>query len=141
MGSEMCIRDRYMITCIYTRRIKKGIPRWGTVQMAHAERPRTINYVLAESSRWLLHRRRDTKINITGCREKNKKINRKEKRKRLNVKTTTTTTTTTITVPTYTHTINKKGSTTRTAESVGLWHESTRVDQERKSCDGLKATN
>ena len=51
----------------------KRIPRWGRVQMTQqAERTRTsIKYVLAESSRWLLHRRRDTKkINIPGCREK-----------------------------------------------------------------------
>ena len=46
--------------------------------MTQAERTRTIKYVLAESSRWLLHRRRDTKkINIPGCRNKI----RKEKRK------------------------------------------------------------
>ena len=33
-----------------------------------------MKYVLAESSRWLLHRRRDTKkINIPGCREKIRK--------------------------------------------------------------------
>ena len=46
-----------------------------------AERTRTIKFVLAESSRWLLHRRRDTKkINIPGCREKSKKRkNRKTK--------------------------------------------------------------
>ena len=49
--------------------------------MTQAERTRTIKYVLAESRRWLLHRRRDTKkINIPGCREKNKK-RKKEKRK------------------------------------------------------------
>ena len=48
--------------------------------MTQAERTRTIKYVLAESSRWLLHRRRDTKkIKIPGCR--NKKKERKEKRK------------------------------------------------------------
>ena len=36
----------------------------------HAERTRTIKYVLAESSRWLLHRRRDTrKINIQTYRD------------------------------------------------------------------------
>ena len=48
-----------------------------------AERTRTIKYVpvLAESSRWLLHRGRDTKkINIPGCRKKIRK-ERKEKRK------------------------------------------------------------
>ena len=50
--------------------------------MTQAERTRTITYVLAESSRWLLHRRRDTKkINIqVGCRIKISK-ERKEKRK------------------------------------------------------------
>ena len=65
-----------------TKRIKnKIIPRWGRVQMTQAERTRTIKYVLAESSRWLLHRRRDTKkINIPGCRKKIRK-ERKEKRK------------------------------------------------------------
>ena len=48
--------------------------------MTQAERTRTTKYVLAESSRWLLHRRRDTKkINIPGCRKKIKE--RKEKRK------------------------------------------------------------
>ena len=31
------------------------IPRWGRVQMTRAERTRTIECVLAESSRWLLH--------------------------------------------------------------------------------------
>ena len=36
-----------------------------------AEKKRTIEYVLAESSRWLLHRRRDTKkIHIPGCMDK-----------------------------------------------------------------------
>ena len=49
--------------------------------MAQAERTRIIKYVLAESSRWLLHRPRDTKkINIPGCREKVRK-ERKEQRK------------------------------------------------------------
>ena len=49
--------------------------------MTQAERTRTIKYVLAESSRWRLHRRRDTKkINIPGCRKKIRK-ERKEKRK------------------------------------------------------------
>jgi len=49
--------------------------------MTQAERTRTIKYVLAESSRWLLHRRRDTKkINIPGCREK-KEEKQNEKRK------------------------------------------------------------
>ena len=58
--------------------------RWGRVQMTQrAEIARTINikYVHAESSRWLLHRRRDTKkINLPGCREKVRK-ERTEKRK------------------------------------------------------------
>ena len=49
--------------------------------MTQAERTRTIKYVLDESSRWLLHRRRDTKkINMPGCRKKVRK-ERKEKRK------------------------------------------------------------
>ena len=49
--------------------------------MTQAERTRTIKYLLVESSRWLLHRRRDTKkINIPGCREKIRK-ERKEKQK------------------------------------------------------------
>ena len=49
--------------------------------MTQAERTRTIKYALAESSRWLLHGRKDTKkINIPGCREKTKK-KKKEKRK------------------------------------------------------------
>ena len=38
-----------------------------------AERTRTIKYVLAKSSRWLLHRRKDTKkMNTPGCRKKNR---------------------------------------------------------------------
>ena len=42
--------------------------------MTQAERTRAIKYVLAESGRWLLHRRRDTKkINISGCRKKIRK--------------------------------------------------------------------
>ena len=50
--------------------------------MTQAEIIRTIQYVLAESSRWLLHRRRDTKqTNIPGCRKKKKEKKRKEKRK------------------------------------------------------------
>ena len=51
--------------------------------MTQAERTRTIKYVLAESSRWLLHRRRrDTKkINIPGCREK-KSVENKTKTKK-----------------------------------------------------------
>ena len=49
--------------------------------MTQARRIRPKKYVLAESSRWLLHRRRDTKkINIPGYREKKRK-ERKEKRK------------------------------------------------------------
>ena len=48
--------------------------------MTQAERTRTIKYVLAESSKWLLHRRTDTKINIPECRKKIRK-ERKEKRK------------------------------------------------------------
>ena len=56
------------------------------VQMTQAGRTRTIKYALAESSRWLLHRRRDTKkINIPGCRKKIRK-ERKEKRKTKNRK-------------------------------------------------------
>ena len=50
--------------------------------MTQAEKTRTIKYVLAESSsRWLLHRRRDTKkITIPGCRKKiRKKIKEKQK--------------------------------------------------------------
>ena len=65
------------------KRIKnKRIPSWGRVQMTQqAEIRRTIKYVLAVSTRWLLHRRRDTKkINMRGCREKKRK-DRKEKRK------------------------------------------------------------
>ena len=52
--------------------------------MTQAERTRTKKYVLAESSRWLLHRRRDTKkINIPVCRRKKeeKKEKKNEKRK------------------------------------------------------------
>ena len=48
----------------------------------HAERTRTIKYVLAESSRWLLHRRRDTKkIDIPGCRTKIRKEKNEKKTK------------------------------------------------------------
>ena len=48
--------------------------------MTQAERARTIRCAPAESSRWLLHRRRGTKrINIPGCREKMRK-ERKEKK-------------------------------------------------------------
>ena len=46
--------------------------------MTQAERTRTIKYVLAESSRWLLRRRDTKKINIPGCREKNKKIKKRK---------------------------------------------------------------
>ena len=63
-----------------TKRIKnKRIPRWGRVQMTRAERTRTIKYVLAESSRWLPHRRRVTK-KIKHTVMQGKKV-RKEKRK------------------------------------------------------------
>ena len=49
--------------------------------MTQAERTRTIKYVLAESSRWRLHKRRDTnKINIPGCREKKVRKTKNEKR-------------------------------------------------------------
>ena len=48
-----------------------------------AERTRFMNYALAESSRWLLHRRRDTmKINIPGCRKKNKNRKKRKNEKR-----------------------------------------------------------
>ena len=41
-----------------TKEFRDGV---GRVQMTQqAERTRTTKYVLAESSRWLLHRRRDT---------------------------------------------------------------------------------
>ena len=51
--------------------------------MTQAERTRTIKYVLAESIRWLLHRRRDMeKINIPGCRKKNKKRKKRKNEKR-----------------------------------------------------------
>ena len=50
--------------------------------MTQAERTRTIKVVLAESSRWLLHRRMDTKkINMRGCRKKKGKQTKNEKRK------------------------------------------------------------
>ena len=52
--------------------------------MTQAKRTRTISIsgiILAESSRWLLHRRRDTKMNIPGCRKKKKNEKKKEKRK------------------------------------------------------------
>ena len=49
--------------------------------MTRTETTRTIKYVLAESSRWLLHRRRNTKkLNIPGCREKNKKRKTKSRK-------------------------------------------------------------
>ena len=50
--------------------------------MTQAKRTRTTKYVLAESSsRWLLHRRTDTKkLNIPGCREKNKKRKTKSRK-------------------------------------------------------------
>ena len=48
--------------------------------MTLAERTCTVKYVLAESSRWLLHRRRDTKkMDIPGCRKKKKKKKKKKK--------------------------------------------------------------
>ena len=65
------------------KRIKnKRITRWVGEQMTlHVD---TIKYALAERSRWLLYRRRDTKsVNIPGCRKKNKK---RKKRKTKNVK-------------------------------------------------------
>ena len=50
--------------------------------MTQAERTRTIKYVLGESSRLMLHRRRDTKkINIPGCRKKDEKEKKNKKRK------------------------------------------------------------
>ena len=49
--------------------------------MTQAERTRTIKYVLAESSRWLLHRRRNTKINIPGCRKNFEKEEKPKSRK------------------------------------------------------------
>ena len=46
--------------------------------MTQTERTRTIKYVLAERSRWLLHRRRDTKkINIPGA-GKSKRTEKRE---------------------------------------------------------------
>ena len=50
--------------------------------MTQAERAGTVKDVLAESSRWLLHRRRDTKkINIPGCRKKIRKERKTKSRK------------------------------------------------------------
>ena len=47
--------------------------------MTQEGRTRTVKYALAESSRWLLHRLRNTKkINIPGCREKSKKRKKRE---------------------------------------------------------------
>ena len=66
------------------KRIKnKIIPRWGRVQMTQqAEIARTIKYVLAESSRWLLRRPRDTKkVSIPGCRKKIRKKRRTKNEK------------------------------------------------------------
>ena len=55
--------------------------------MTQAERTRTIKYVLAESSRWLLHRRRDTKkINIPGYRKKIIKEKRKTRSRKQGTK-------------------------------------------------------
>ena len=49
--------------------------------MTQAERAGTVKDVLAESSRWLLHRRRDTrKINIPGCRKKEEKKQKKNEK-------------------------------------------------------------
>ena len=54
--------------------------------MTQADRTRTIKYVLAESSRWLLHRRRNTKkINIPGCRGKKKKGKKEKKNEKREV--------------------------------------------------------
>ena len=51
--------------------------------MTLAERTRTIKYVRAENSRWLLHRRRDTKkINIPGMQEKKKKRKKRKTKSR-----------------------------------------------------------
>ena len=65
---------------IINEKKNKIIPRWGRVQTTQqAERTRTVEYVLAESSRWLLHRRRDTKkLNISGCRKKKYKSKRRK---------------------------------------------------------------
>ena len=50
--------------------------------MTQAERTRTIKYILAESNRWLLHRRRDTKkINIHPGMQGKKIRSENEKRK------------------------------------------------------------
>ena len=50
--------------------------------MTQAERARPMKYALAESSRWLLNKRRDTKINIPECWEKIRKEKKQnEKRK------------------------------------------------------------
>ena len=55
----------------------------GRVQKTQAEITRTIKYVLAESSRWLLHRRRDTKkINIPVCNKKSKKGKKRKTKSR-----------------------------------------------------------
>ena len=46
-----------------------------------------IKYVLAESSKWLLHRRRDTKkINIPGCRKKKRKERKKNEKRKIGSK-------------------------------------------------------
>ena len=67
-----------------TKRIKnKRTPRWGKVQMTRAERTRTIKFVLTESSRWLLHRRRDTKEDKhIRMQEKNKKTKKRKTKSR-----------------------------------------------------------
>ena len=52
-----------------------------------AEGARTTKYVLTESSRWLLHRRRDTKkVNIPECREKNEKRKKKKQKNKVGSK-------------------------------------------------------
>ena len=67
----------------YQTNENRRIPRRGRIQMTQAGRTRTIKYVLAESSRWLLHRRRDTKkINIPGCTKKISKERKKKKKSR-----------------------------------------------------------
>ena len=53
--------------------------------MTQAQRTRNKKY--SESSRWLLHRRRDTKkINIPGCRIKEKKKRKKNEKRRVGSK-------------------------------------------------------
>ena len=52
------------------------------IDVTQAERTRTIKYVLHESSRWLLNRLRDTKINIPGCKTKHKKRQKRKTKSR-----------------------------------------------------------